>query len=632
VTISSSIKPSYPRFALTGDKIQVPLRIFNTTDQAIEAILSVQTSEQISLTDLPKSIQLPAKGSRVFETTLLANGIGKGEINITAASKQKQFLHTLELPVYSPDSLQTKVYKGESSKKVILKIPNDYFSQQGTKVKISLSKNYLAQLRNTLDNLVNYPYGCSEQTASRLLALLYFDALTSHEESAYVKELRKDRKRFIREGISKLATMQLENGDFAYWDSYGEVNPYASLYASDVLLSLQKSGFKVPQPTIDGIFDALREILQRGRSYQHAAYGKFERLYAAYLLSRKNQLSDTAINTLYDNHFYDKNNIISLYMMAIILKNAGLSTPQKAIAQKINRFDYGNLSDQQLLGGNFYSKTRDLSFALYLHLHLFGKDKQAYTLMEKIASRFDKLDTTQEKAFTLRAVAEYYQGNKTDNKIDTILTYNNQNREITKATTLMDTLKDATISINPKGKLINYAVEVSGYLPLPVNIYENKQQKHFSIQSTFVNRANKPTDLNQLHVGDLIYQKITLTNREELENIVVVERIPACFEIANERLSKEKRPNGVQDSKNFKPSYQDIRDDRVLTFLNLAEPERIYRKNSKHYTIKPNVTTFYTPLRITAKGECQIPATFAEAMYDSRIYDYSKIVDAIEVK
>jgi len=625
------IKPSYPRFALTGDKIKIPLRIFNTTDQATEVTLSVQTSKQVALSDLPENIQLTAKGSKLFEATLYANGIGKGEINITA-TKQKQFLHTLELPVYSPDSLQTKVYRGESSKKVILKIPNNYFSQQGTKVKISLSKNYLAQLRNTLDDLVNYPYGCSEQTASRLLALLYFNALTSHEESAYVKELRKDRELFIREGISKLATMQLENGDFAYWESYGEVNPYASIYASDVLLSLQKADFKIPQPTLDAILDALREIVQRGRSYQHTAYGKFERLYAAYLLSRENQLSDTAINTLYDNRFYDENDIVSLYMMAIILKNAGLSTPLKAIEQKINRFNYAKLSDRQLLGGNFYSKTRDLSFSLYLHLQLFGKDKAAYALLQKLASHFNKLDTTQEKAFALRAVAEYYQNTHADEKIDAILTYNKQSIEITKATTLLDTLEDTTVTIDPKGKLINYAVEVSGYLPLPVNAHENKKQKHFSVQSAFVTRANKPTDLSHLQVGDLLYQKITLTNREKLENIVTVGRIPACFEIANERLSKEKRTNKVEDSKNFKPSYQDIRDDRVLTFLNLPEPKRIYRKNSKHYTLKPTVTIFYTPLRVTAKGECQMPATFADAMYDSRIYDYSKVADHLQIK
>jgi uncharacterized protein YfaS (alpha-2-macroglobulin family) len=625
------IKPSFPRFALTHDKITVPVRIFNTTQHAIDASLKTKSSEEITFEGLPVSIHLPPKSTKLLHATLSVNNIGKGEINITATNNTQHFLHTTQLPLYSANSLQTKVYRGESSQKVNLKIPSSYFSQEGTKIKIALSKSYLAQLRGTLDDLVSYPYGCSEQSASRLLALYYFDKFTASENSNYVKNLRKDRERFLHEGIAKLAAMQLENGDFAYWEGYGEVNPYASIYASDVLLSLANGGLEVPKTTHQGIENALFEIVQRGRSYPRNSYTKFERLYAGYLLSRQNLLTDTMRNTLYDNHFYDEKSLVSLYMMAIILKDAKLDAALKKLIEKIHRFDYASLSDKRLLGGNFYTKNRELAFALYLHLQLFGKDKTAYTLLEKVAANFDTLYSTQEKAFALRAIGEYYQ-NADDDKIDALLTYNKQKRTLTKPTTIFDNLENPDITIDPRGKRLNYVIEVSGYLPLKVNKEEKKSKKRFAIQSEFVNQNNQKADLNQLHVGDMLYAKTTLTNRDKLENIVTVLRIPACFEIANERLFQTKRPNKLQDSKNFQPAYQDIRDDRVLTFLDLNEQTKIYHKKSKRYTLKPNVTIFYTPLRVIAKGECQLPPTFAEAMYDGRIYDYSKIAEYVGVK
>jgi len=135
-----------------------------------------------------------------------------------------------------------------------------------------------------------------------------------------------------------------------------------------------------------------------------------------------------------------------------------------------------------------------------------------------------------------------------------------------------------------------------------------------------------------LKVGDLLYEKVTLTNMDKLDNIVVVQRIPACFEIKNERLDQTVRPKAVQNSQNFNPAYQDIRDDRLLTFIDLPEGTRFNNKNRKLTQKAPNITTFYTPIRVTAKGTCQMPSTFCEAMYDSRIYDYSKLAESVKVE
>ncbi len=603
------VKPTYPRFALVGDKLKVPVRVFNTTSKEFEVALDFNSSDQLSLENLPQNIKVSANSSKVFEVDLYAQNLGKAEVRINAKVCDKIFYHSIELPIYSANSLQTKVFRGETSKRTTIKIPKEYFSKEGTKVKINLSKTYKAQLKGSIDDLISYPYGCAEQTSSKLLALLYLNSFVKNDNSLYSKNLLKDREMFINEGIIKLANLQYDNGDFAYWETYGEVNPYASVYASDILLSLKDSGFGVPSHVIDNIYNALSDIAQHGRD----RYSYFDRLYASFLLSSHNKIDQSIINSMYDNSFYKDSDIVGLYMMAYILKNANLDSAFKNIANKIKNFDYLSMKNRNQLGGNFYSKSRNLSFSLFIHLKTFGKDKMAFDLLEKVAKNFKHLYSTQDKAFALRAIGEYYRDNQ-DDKIDLKLTLNSDAKKITKESTIYEKLISDTIVIDPQGKTLNYTVEVSGYLPLKTDTKNKLFNKRINIQSTFVGESGKKININNFKLGDMIYSKILLKNRDKLENIAVVQRVPSCFEIINERLFSSSRSSNVQNSKNFNPSYQDIRDDRVLTFINLS-------KNS--------LTTFFIPVRITTKGECQIPAVFGEAMYDSRIYDYSENANSL---
>jgi uncharacterized protein YfaS (alpha-2-macroglobulin family) len=69
--------------------------------------------------------------------------------------------------------------------------------------------------------------------------------------------------------------------------------------------------------------------------------------------------------------------------------------------------------------------------------------------------------------------------------------------------------------------------------------------------------------------------------KEAIENVVINERIPSCFEIVNERLGESMRSPNVRNSKNFYPQSVDIRDDRILTFLDLNRPAVFYDRKTK---------------------------------------------------
>ena len=106
---------------------------------------------------------------------------------------------------------------------------------------------------------------------------------------------------------------------------------------------------------------------------------------------------------------------------------------------------------------------------------------------------------------------------------------------------------------------------------------------------------------NEFRHGDLVIAEITVKSLNwNLENVVVVDMLPAGFEIENARLASR---TGIPwlKTQDFKPDYVDIRDDRIVFFG--AFPRQRERK-------------FHYALRAVTRGEFTVPPVTAEAMYD----------------
>ncbi|MEA3521733.1 MAG: alpha-2-macroglobulin family protein, partial [Campylobacterota bacterium] len=609
------IKPTYPRFSLIGDTLNIPVRIFNTTADEINASLRAQSSEQLSVKGLAQTISLAAKSSQLYKMQVHAKAFGKGEIKITASDVNSSYFDKVELPVVYAYPLQTHVLRGELNSSKEFKIPEKYLSKDTpAEITMSVSNNFLSQLKGSVNYLVDYPYGCAEQTSSKLFAMLYLEDFLEGDSSDESKNLLRDRDYFIKAGIEKLANIQGHGGEFSYWNRGGYVNPYASIYASDMLLHVKEFGYSVPDALLRNTFNALQSMAQGRGKYKYGNISNFERMYASYLLSKSKKLDISLVNTLYDKNLY-KQNLLSHYMMAVILKNARMNKEMIQILTTIESYDLSKISDIRTLGHDFYSRLRNLSFALYLHVENFKKNYVSQALLEATQKAATSLYSTQEKAMLMRALATYYKG-ETDNAMDVTLDINNKKESYKESFNLERELDKATIILDSK-RLINYNIEVSQYLPREVkhdDILGNT--KALNIRRSYVNEKGQTVDLKDITLGDLIYSKVEVQSPQKLENIVISDRIPSCFEIINERVQAHKRIQEVKNSASFRADYQDIRDDRILTFLSLGG----------------DAMTYFTPLRVTTAGECKLPAIVGEAMYDSRVSDYDKEVERIYVK
>jgi uncharacterized protein YfaS (alpha-2-macroglobulin family) len=103
-------------------------------------------------------------------------------------------------------------------------------------LELRTATSLVAGLDDAARALVDYPYGCAEQTASRLLP--------AHRPARRPPARPPE---FAATTLARLASMQTHSGGFAYWPGDPAVHPYASAYITWLLQRGSSVGLPVPE-------------------------------------------------------------------------------------------------------------------------------------------------------------------------------------------------------------------------------------------------------------------------------------------------------------------------------------------------------------------------------------------------
>jgi hypothetical protein len=236
----------------------------------------------------------------------------------------------------------------------------------------------------------------------------------------------------------------------------------------------------------------------------------------------------------------------------------------------------------------------------YLNSKYFTKRKEDLNFIKK---RLPYLYSTHSKALAFKAISAYL-GSSVTKDMSLDITVNNKKKRVKKSLSFTEILKSNTIKIEPISGVTNYNIEVYKHLPYPIKNNLDKT-KELSIKEEFFNEDDNLLDLSNIKQSSEIYCKISIFSNQNLNNLVLNSRLPACFEIRNRKI----------DFKNIE--HKDIRDDRALLFFNLE---------------KNKIKSFKIPLISTTLGECKLPAVTIESMEDSRINDYAKVINSVVIK
>lgn len=284
------VRPSAPRFLNFGDQIELPVVIQNQTNGPLTVQVALQTSNLALTGAAGVQVVVPAQ-DRVevrFPATTMRPGVAR--FQVAAVSGPYADAAAGELPIYTPATTEAFATYGVIDNGSIAQpvmIPGNVFPQFGG-LEVTTSSTAVQALTDAMIYLVDYPFSCSEQLASRILAVAALrDVLTAFaaaglpEPAALQTAVQRD--------IDLLQQMQNGDGGYPIWRRGEESWPYYGIYAAHALHVAQSKGFAVSQDNQQRSLSYLQNI----ESYYPHYYSEQTRIsLSAYALHVRQLLGD----------------------------------------------------------------------------------------------------------------------------------------------------------------------------------------------------------------------------------------------------------------------------------------------------------------------------------------------------
>lgn len=280
------VSAALPRFLAPGDHSRVLLNLTHVEGPAGTVDLSVATDgghSRIAADNATQSLTLAEDGRAQVTVPLEAIDVGDDRLTITLRVPDgRELLKTLTIPVRATAPSTSRTLVGEIEPGAELRLDASTLSDRlpGTgSLLVSVGGASRLDVAGLLLALDRYPYGCTEQLASRVLPLLYLD------DVARALGLEKDAniKARVQTAIGEILTNQSSDGSFGLWGSGGDNDGWLDAYVTDVLTRAREQGYQVPDIAFNLALDNLRNRLNFAPEF---TAGGEDVAYALYVLAR----------------------------------------------------------------------------------------------------------------------------------------------------------------------------------------------------------------------------------------------------------------------------------------------------------------------------------------------------------
>jgi uncharacterized protein YfaS (alpha-2-macroglobulin family) len=273
-----------PRFLRTGDKSSVQLELDNVEGAAGDYAIALVADGSIKLaSDTPATIKLAAKQRDRVSVPVSATGAGPSTVTVKVSGPGNFALErSYPLDVRPATQILTRRTVRSLAKGETFTLSNDVLADfvPGTgRVGLSIAVSTSLDAATLLNALDRYPFGCSEQIASRAMAMLYVNELAAQARLAPDGEI--DQR--IKDAIPRLLARQGSNGSFGLWSVGGE-DAWLDAYVTDFLTRARERGFEVPAVAYTLAVDRLRNYV--AAAPEPSKDGGRELAYALYVLAR----------------------------------------------------------------------------------------------------------------------------------------------------------------------------------------------------------------------------------------------------------------------------------------------------------------------------------------------------------
>ena len=604
-----------PRVLSIQEEITVPVNIFAMENQVKNVTVSLQASGggvQIVGTN-QQSLKFTQPGDQlVFFTLKTGSKTGKATIHLTANGSGQQTKETIEIDVRNPNPVVTlrnsQWIEAGQSKELSCNLSS---SSANNQIKLEVSRIPSVDISRRFDFLYNYQHHCTEQLTSKALPLLFVAQFKTIDKTEAEKI-----KTNVQEAIRQIYGRQLPNGGFVYWPGNAAADEWISSYAGMFLTLAQEKGYAVHANVLNKWKRFQRAAAQNWRMPQEASgwqqwQSELQQAFRLYTLALAGVPEYGAMNRMKEQTGLS---IQAKWRLAAAYALTGKMKPAEELVYNVETTVNPYSSMNQIYG----SSDRDEAMILET-LILMNRERDALQQAKVVSKNLSQEDwfSTQSTAFALMAMGRLAE--KLSGTLDFVWSWNDKQQPAVKSAKavfekeIATTPKSGTVSVKNQGKgalsvdLITRTQLLNDTLPA---ISDNLR-----MDIRYANLNGTPLSVNDIIQGTDFMAITSISNisgTSDYTNLALTHIIPSGWEIYNERMVAPETENAAADGSGqsvSKYSYQDIRDDRVLTYFNLRRGE------TKVFTVR---------LQATYAGNFILPAVQCEAMYDVNVQARSK--------
>ncbi|WP_083325643.1 alpha-2-macroglobulin family protein [Hymenobacter coccineus] len=420
------ISTALPRFLSPGDTIDVPVTLTNTTNATIKGELwfgkapemlrigpkggpTIHVSSLAHLSELKlesdgyKAV-LPPNAERRFIYKMTAHEIGNLIVSsrlisdeINGGKMPEIFRETIELPIRPAAPLEKRTGNGvvAGGTTGALNLTTD-FLPASLQSQVVISRSPLTEFSKDLRYLLQYPYGCLEQTVSAAFPQLYYGDLAAtlqQKTGAGPAAQRYNPNANVQAAIRKIESMQLYNGSLSYWPGGDYDNWWATAYAAHFLLEAQQANFAVNKSVLDKVLSYLQFRLKKRETEEYRYFdasniarqkviAKKEIAYSLYVLALAGRQDAVALN------YYRANGpLLAEDSKFLLACTQGVLGNQRQFRELLPTKFGGETAAGRALDGSFYSPIRDEALVLNALLATDPHNPQVNILPASSAAR-----------------------------------------------------------------------------------------------------------------------------------------------------------------------------------------------------------------------------------------------------
>jgi len=623
------IEPGLPRFFSKGDRFEFLVKAINKTEVSSRLELISGSTDNLSISQQGAEYYLGAMDSIQVRVKGEALSTGVASVELSGTLQDKTDSVQLEVPVHSGHTIGTDVLIGSFRGDTRLTLPIDRVAGRGlhdgefidnSEFKLTFSKSPLLRMSGGISYLLQYPYGCIEQTSSRLMPLVALRGLI--DEGQIPEITAASTNKYIKAGVDRLFMMQTESGGFGYWPGNKSPHRMGTLYAMAALSIAKKNGVDVPEERMQKSVSYLKDLLNSDENLSETFMA-----FGSYVLSLNNAFKPSSMNLF--RRVSGRSTEAEMFML-LARNNSG------APKQSKRRKKFWNILYPKKLDiiapsnlGVFNAKHRHKAVALLAASSIDPDHPLAHRMAKALLSGMESggfWTSTSDTGWALYALGQYYKNQKTSLFPANIkVSWGDYS-----SSEVLEGQKFKTVDLNISSNLTTPTLKLKSGTREPIyykatlkyprlGYAENGHSNGFQVRKIIENQSGS----GDIHVGDIVKVKVNievkgLSYNKPYSYVVLDDPLPSGLVAINSAIKTEEQVDKQDDESSYwnsdgtyklVPNFVEFKDDRVLVFK-----DRMSWNGTYQYT-------YYA--RAIMEGDFVLPSTKVQLMYSPQVSGFT---------